>query len=134
MFTANTSKNAKGYCQSNKNSICYDVTLHTDPEDHFHHPQILKLASETHTEWIFNPDKKHLDLYQNIAKKMLQCQNIRFQMNSRFTPNRNIRLIIFYSKMKLKKATTYPKRTISNYRKTYTITMDILLLPYIDQN
>ena len=57
MFTANAHKNAQGYCQANKDSICYNLPLHTHDEDHFHHPQILKLASGTHTEWILNRDK-----------------------------------------------------------------------------
>ena len=58
MFTANSHKNAQGHSQPNKDSICYNLPLHTHDEDHFHHPQILKLASGTHTEWILNRDKK----------------------------------------------------------------------------
>ena len=58
MFTANAHKNAQGYCQPNKDSICYNLPLHTHDEDHFHHPQTLKLASSTHTEWILKRDKK----------------------------------------------------------------------------
>ena len=50
LFTANSSKNTQGYCQPTKDSICYNLPLHTHNEDHFHHPQILKLASGTHTE------------------------------------------------------------------------------------
>ena len=50
MFTANSSKNAQGYCQPTKESICYNLPLHTHDKDHFHHPQILKLASGLHTE------------------------------------------------------------------------------------
>ena len=42
MFTANSHKNAQGYCQPNKDSICYNPPLHTHDEDHFHHPQNLK--------------------------------------------------------------------------------------------
>ena len=53
-------------------------------EDHFHHPQILKLASGTHTEWILNRDKKHNEIYQKVTKKLLQRQNINEQINSRF--------------------------------------------------
>ena len=49
MFTANTSKNAQAYCQLTKESICYSLPLHIHDEDHFHHPQILKLASDTQT-------------------------------------------------------------------------------------
>ena len=29
MLTANAFKNAQGYCQPNKNSICYNLPLHT---------------------------------------------------------------------------------------------------------
>ena len=58
MFTANSHKNAQSHCQPNKDSICYNLPLHTHDEDNFHHPQILKLASGTHTEWILNGDKK----------------------------------------------------------------------------
>ena len=50
IFTPNAHKNAQGYCQPNKYSICYKLPLHTHDEDHFHHPQILKLASATHTK------------------------------------------------------------------------------------
>ena len=63
MFTANANKNTQGFCQPNKDSICYNLPLHTHDEDHFHHPQILKLASGTHTEWILNRDKKHKEIY-----------------------------------------------------------------------
>ena len=48
VFTANSSKNAQGFCQPTQKSICYNLRLHTHNEDHFHHPQILKLASATH--------------------------------------------------------------------------------------
>ena len=58
MFTANSSKNAQGYCQPTKESISYNLPLHTHDEDHFHYLQTLKLASSTHTEWILNRDKK----------------------------------------------------------------------------
>ena len=50
MFTANAHKNTQGYGQPNKDSVCYNLPLNTHDEDHFHHPQILKLASGTHTE------------------------------------------------------------------------------------
>ena len=68
MFTANSHKNAHCYCQPNKESICYNLPLHTHDEDHFHLPQILKLASGTHTEWILNRDKKHNEIYQKVTK------------------------------------------------------------------
>ena len=86
MFTANAHKNAQGHCKPNKDSICYNLPLHTHDEDHFHHPQILKLASGTHTEWILNRDKKHNEIYQKVTKKLLQRQNINSQINSRFMP------------------------------------------------
>ena len=47
MFTATSSKNAQGYCQPTKESMCYKLPLHTYDGDHFHHPQTLKLASGT---------------------------------------------------------------------------------------
>ena len=35
--TANAHKNAQGYCQPNKDSICCKLPLHTHDEGHFHH-------------------------------------------------------------------------------------------------
>ena len=95
MSTANSHKNAQGYCQPNKGSICYNLILHKHDEDHFHQPQILKLASVTHTEWILNRDKKHNEIYQKIAKKLLQRQNINDQINSRFTPATDLKIGTF---------------------------------------
>ena len=86
IFTANAHKNTQGDCQPNNDSICYNLPLHTHDEDNFHHPQILKLASDTHTEWILNRDKKHHEIYQKITKKMLQRQKINNQINSCFIP------------------------------------------------
>ena len=80
MFTANSHRNAQGYCQPNKESICYNLPLHTHDEDHFHHPQILKLASGTHTEWILNRDKIQNEMYQKVTRKLLQRQNINDQI------------------------------------------------------
>ena len=37
MFRANASKSTQGYCQPNKDSICYNLPLHTHDEDHLHH-------------------------------------------------------------------------------------------------
>ena len=98
MFTANAHKNAQGYCQPKKDSICYNLPLHTHDEDHFHHPQILKLASATHTEWILSRDKKHNEIYQKITKKLLQRQNIHHQITSRLTPatDLNIRTFVLF--------------------------------------
>ena len=95
MFTANSHKNAQSYCQPNKESICYNLPLHTQDEDHFHHPQNLKLASGTHTEWILNRDKKHNEIYQKVTKKLLQRQNINEQINSRFTPASDLKIGTF---------------------------------------
>ena len=91
MFTANAHKNAQGYCQQNTDSICYNLPLHTHDEDHFHHPQISKLASGTHTERILNRDNKHNEMYQKTTKKLLQRQNIHTQINSRFTPSTDLK-------------------------------------------
>ena len=68
------------------------VQLHTHDGDHFHHPQILKLASGTHTEWILNRDKKHNEIYQKVTKQLLQRQNINSQINSQFTPAINFKI------------------------------------------
>ena len=95
MFTTNAHKKAQGYCQPNKDSICYNLLLHTHDEDLFHHPQILKLASGTHTEWILNRDKKHNEIYQKITKKLLQRQNINDQINSRFKPATDLKVGTF---------------------------------------
>ena len=92
MFTANAHTNAQGYCQTNKDSICYNLLLHTHDQDHFHHPQILKLASGTHTERILKKDKKHNEIYQKVIKKLLQRQNINNQINSRFTPATDLKI------------------------------------------
>ena len=69
MFTANSSKNIQSNCQPTKESICYNLPLHTHNEDHFHQPQILKLVSGTHTEWTLNRYKKHNEIYQKVTKK-----------------------------------------------------------------
>ena len=95
MFTTNAHKNAQCYCQPNKNSICYNLPLHTHDEDHFHHPQILKLAIGTHTEWILIRDKKHNEVYQKVTKKMLQRPIINNQINSRFMPAPDLKIGTF---------------------------------------
>ena len=85
-------KNAQGHCTPTKDSICHNLPLHTHDEDHFHHPQILKLASGTHTEWILNRDKKHNEIYQKVTKKLLQRQNINQQITQRFTPATDLKI------------------------------------------
>ena len=57
MFIAKLLKNTQGYCQPTKESNCFNLPLHTQDEDHFLYPQILKLASGSHTEWILDRDK-----------------------------------------------------------------------------
>ena len=42
MFTAIAYKITQGYCQPNRDSICYNLPLRTHNEYHFHHPQNLK--------------------------------------------------------------------------------------------
>ena len=95
IFTANAHKNAQGYCQPNKDSICYNLPLHTHNEDHFHRPQILKLSFGTHTEWILKRDKKYNEIYQKVTKKLLQKQNINNQINSRFMPATDLKIGTF---------------------------------------
>ena len=81
---------------ANKIKIQFVITyLYTHDEDHFHHPQILKLASGTHTEWILNRDKKDNEIYQKVTKKLLQRQNINNQINSRFTPATDLKIGTF---------------------------------------
>ena len=83
MFTANSSKNTQLFCQPTTESICYNLPLHTHDEDHFHHPQILKLASGTHIEWVVNRDKKpKRNLSKSFKKILLQRQKIISQSNS----------------------------------------------------
>ena len=91
IFTAKSSKNTQGYCQPTRESICYNLPLHTHDEDHFHHPKIFKLASCTDIELFLNRDKKHYEIYQKIAKKLIQKQNVYSQINSRFTPATNLK-------------------------------------------
>ena len=88
-------KNTPGHCQPNRDSICYNLPLHTHDEDHFHHPQILKIASGTNTEWILNRDKKHNEIHQKVTKKLLQRQNISNQINSRFMPATDLKFGTF---------------------------------------
>ena len=68
MFPANFSKNAQGVCQPTKKSICYNLQLHTHDEDHFHHPQVSKLASGTQTERVLNRDKKTMKFTRKQQK------------------------------------------------------------------
>ena len=109
MFTAKAHKKKQGYCQLNKDSICYNLPLHTHVEDHFHHPQILKLASGTHTEWILNRDKKHNEIYQNVTKKLLQRQNINNRIISRFMPTTDLKIGTFVLIPNFNTLKDYPK-------------------------
>ena len=83
MFTANAHKNAQGYCQPNKDSICYDLPLQIHDEDHFHHPQVLKLVSGIHTEWILNRDKQYNEIYQKKNKKI--ATTTKYKSSNQFT-------------------------------------------------
>ena len=74
------------------------LPFHTHDEDHFDHPQILKLASSTHTEMILNRDKKtQCKLSKNSQKKLLLRQNVQSHINSRFTPATNLKIGTFVS-------------------------------------
>ena len=95
MFKANALKITQGFCHPNKDSICYNLPLQTHDEDHFHHPQILKLASGTYTERILNRDKKHNEIYQKVTMELLQRQNINSQINSRFMPDTDLKIGTF---------------------------------------
>ena len=80
-----------------KESVCYKLSLHTHDEEHFHHPQTLKLASSTHSKWILNRDRKHNEIFQKVAKNILQRQNINSQINSRFTRATNLKIGAYVS-------------------------------------
>ena len=80
----------------NQTKIQFVVTYpYTHDEGHFHHSQILKLASGTHTKWILKRDKKHNKIYQKVTKKLLQRQNINNQINSRFMPATDLKIGTF---------------------------------------
>ena len=92
MFTANAHKNAHGYCQPKKDSICYNLPLTTRDEDHFHHPQTLKLASGTHTVWILNRDKKtQRILSENNKKIVTNCYLLAHHLRDHRCPSRKHR-------------------------------------------
>ena len=97
MLTANSSKNAKCYCQPTKESVCYNLPIDTHDEDHYHHPKNSKLASGLHTVWILNRDEKQNNFYQEKAKKVLKRQNIvaavnLHKKNSQFTAATSLKI------------------------------------------
>ena len=58
MFIANFSKMHNVFINLQKKSICYNLLLNVHDKDLFHHPKILKLASDpTHIVVDFNQDK-----------------------------------------------------------------------------
>ena len=122
IFTANAHKKCTLIVNQkpNKDSICYNLPFHTHDEDNFHHQQILKLDSGTHTEWILNRGKNHNEIYQKMTKILLQRQNINHQINSQFKPAADLKIGTFVlipnftTQEGISKVTTTPKRTISN--------------------
>ena len=68
LFRANAHKNAQGYYQPNKDSICYKLPVHTHDEDLFHRPQILKLAFGAHTETILKRDKNTMNFIKKYQR------------------------------------------------------------------
>ena len=92
MFTANSSKNTQGYCQPTKESIYYKLPLHTHNEDHFHHPQILKLASGTHADLNLIRDRKQVKFIKKWKKKLVQRQNVQSHINSGYSPATNLKV------------------------------------------
>ena len=69
--------------------MCYNLPLQTHDADHSHRPQILKIASGTHIEWILKRNKKYNDIHQKIAEKLIQRKDIHSQMNSRLSTATN---------------------------------------------
>ena len=59
MLIANSSITHKVIVNLQKINFFYNLSLHTHNETHFHQPQILKLASATHTEG-FLTEKRNL--------------------------------------------------------------------------
>ena len=96
IFTAISHKNAQGYCQPNKDSICYNLPLHTHVEDHFHQPQILKFETQvtiidteiipSHhigiitTILILNIDTEVA--HQNIKDTLIKCRQMKKQLQT----------------------------------------------------
>ena len=124
MFTANSQK-TQCYCQPTKESICYYLLSHTHDEDHFHQPQILKLASGTHTECTLNRDLKKWNLpnksQKTITKTECSIPNT-FTIYTSYKPkNWNVCLDPKFCNTKgnIQKFTTNPKRTISSHRQTH---------------
>ena len=77
MFTANAHKNAQGYCQPNKASICYNLPLHTHDEDQF--PNNIKFRTKISSEQHTNPSPRtgpqdllvtHYDCEENEQKTL----------------------------------------------------------------
>ena len=75
MFTANPSINTQAYCQSTKESICYNILQHTHDEDPINHPQILKITSDTHTKWIFNRGKNIMKFIKSNKKFITETKH-----------------------------------------------------------
>ena len=71
----------------NRKKIQYVIIYH-----YHNYPQILKIASVTHTKWILNREQKHIEIYQKVSKKLLQRQNIINQINSRFMPPTDLKI------------------------------------------
>ena len=55
----------------------------------------MKLASGTHTKRILKRDKKHIEIYQKVTKNLLQKQNLKNQINSRFMPATDLKVETF---------------------------------------
>ena len=68
LFTANSLKMAQGHCQPTNGSNCHNLPLHTRDEDFFYHPQILKLASGNHKEWIISKDKSTTKIIRKMQR------------------------------------------------------------------
>ena len=103
MITAISSKNTQGYCQS----ICCNLPLHTHDEDHFHHPQILKLASGTHIEWILNRNKNKMKFIKKLPKTITKTEcsiTKKFTIHTSYKPkNWNVCLTTKLCNLKRKK-------------------------------
>ena len=121
MFTANSQKNTRLLPTYKRiNLLLSIITSHTHDEDHFHHPQILKLASGTHTECTLNRDLKKWNFpnksQKTITKTECSIPNTFTIHTSYKHKNWNVCLDPKFCNTKgnIQKFTTNPMRTISS--------------------
>ena len=95
MFTGNSSKNAQGYCQPTKESICYNlrvyVTIYVTIRS-FSSSNNLKISIRNTYRVDFKQRQNTQWNLQESNKKLLQKKNFNSKKNSRFTPATNLKI------------------------------------------